>query len=110
MNHNNLTYKQVNRLYSFGTLLLLLGLLLNSANTAFGRQASAGKGTGTLNTLTPKEKSDGWKLLFDGKSTDAWTGTKGKGFPEKGWVVENGILTVLGATGDSHASGGDIIT
>jgi hypothetical protein len=90
--------------------LLLLGFIVNSPNIAFGQKANAGKGSSGLNTLTPKEKAADWKLLFDGKSTEAWTGTKGKGFPEKGWVVENGILTVLGATGDSHASGGDIIT
>ncbi len=72
-------------------------------------QASKEKAT-QPNMLTQQEQGEGWQLLFDGKSTDAWTGTKGKGFPEKGWVVEDGVLTVLGSTGDDHASGGDIIT
>jgi hypothetical protein len=110
MNHRKLTYNQTSRFYTCYTFLLLLGILLNSTNTAFGQKANAGNGTSQLNTLTQKEKNDGWKLLFDGKSTAAWTGTKGTGFPEKGWVVKDGILTVLGATGADHASGGDIIT
>jgi hypothetical protein len=44
------------------------------------------------------------------KSTEEWTRTKGKGFPEKDWVIENGILTVLGSSAGDHNSGGDIIT
>jgi len=36
-------------------------------------------------------KSD-WKVLFDGKSLDAWRGYKSDAVP-KGWVVENGTLT-----------------
>lgn len=63
-----------------------------------------------INTLTEDEKKDGWKLLFDGVTTNEWTGTKGMGFPEKGWVIEDGILTVLGSSGADHTSGGDIIT
>lgn len=63
-----------------------------------------------VNMLTEDEKKDGWQLLFDGETTKEWTGTKGKGFPEKGWVTEDGILTVLGSTGEDHSSGGDIIT
>jgi len=33
-----------------------------------------------------------WKILFDGKSLDAWRGYKSDAVP-KGWVVENGTLT-----------------
>ena len=33
-----------------------------------------------------------WKILFDGKSLDAWRGYKTDAVP-KGWVVENGTLT-----------------
>jgi hypothetical protein len=38
-----------------------------------------------------------WKVLFDGKSTDAWRAFQRDSFPSKGWVVENGTLkTVVG--------------
>ena len=105
-------HNKLNRVNICCTVLLLLGIMLGSANTALAQHAKTAKGNDSngLNTLTTKEKNNGWKLLFDGKSTEAWTGTKGNGFPEKGWTVENGILTVLGNTGDDHASGGDIIT
>jgi hypothetical protein len=37
------------------------------------------------------------RVLFDGKSTDAWRGYKREAFPEKGWAVESGALkTVVG--------------
>jgi hypothetical protein len=39
----------------------------------------------------------GSRVLFDGKSTDAWRAFKRDDFPSKGWVVENGTLkTVVG--------------
>src|SRR6185436_2570098 len=47
----------------------------------------------------------GWKLLFDGKSTSGWRSFKKQTFPDKGWIVEDGILHKL-----PKAGGGDIIT
>ncbi len=43
------------------------------------------------NELTAKEKSDGWKLLFDGKTLNGW---KALGNPE-GWAVEDGAIACL---------------
>ena len=59
-----------------------------------------------LPELTEKEKADGWKLLFDGKTSTGWKSYRiDRPFPEKGWVIENGVLTV-----DPAGRGGDIIT
>jgi len=55
------------------------------------------------NTLTDAEKSDGWKLLFDGKSMDQWKNFKKDNISDK-WVVKDGCM-VLTAKG-----GGDIMT
>jgi hypothetical protein len=55
------------------------------------------------NTLTDAEKAAGWKLLFDGKTTDGWRNYK-KPDISPGWKVENGALT----RGTEKA--GDIIT
>ena len=33
------------------------------------------------NALTPKEKAEGWKLLFDGTSMDGWRGYRQTGIP-----------------------------
>ena len=62
------------------------------------------------NTISPQEAKEGWKLLWDGKTTDGWRGAKLSGFPEKGWKIENGILKVLKGNGAESANGGDIVT
>ena len=61
------------------------------------------------NQLTDKEKSAGWKLLFDGKTTQGWRTFKKQTFPDKSWVVEDGWLHCLGK-GGGNKGGGDIIT
>ena len=48
-------------------------------------------------------------VLFDGKSTDAWKDIATDNFPEHGWVVKDGILTVLPKT-EEHDGGHDIVT
>lgn len=55
------------------------------------------------NTLTDQEKAAGWKLLFDGKSTDGWRNYK-KDTIGPGWKVIDGALT----RADNGA--GDILT
>jgi hypothetical protein len=55
------------------------------------------------NTLTDAEKAAGWKLLFDGKTTNGWRNYK-KPDINPGWKVENGELV----RGTERA--GDIIT
>ena len=57
------------------------------------------------NTLTQKEKKDGWMLLFDGRTPAGWMKADGKPFPEKGWIIGDGSITL-----DTTAKGGDIIT
>jgi hypothetical protein len=62
------------------------------------------------NTLTDREISDGWKLLFDGATPAGWRGAHKKDFPEYGWVIENGCLKVLASGGAESKGGGDIVT
>ena len=62
------------------------------------------------NQLSATEKKNGWKLLFDGKSSKGWRGAYKKGFPEKGWQIQNGEITVQGSAGKESANGGDIVT
>ncbi len=57
------------------------------------------------NTLTSQEKNDGWKLLFDGKTTNGWTNFNAKHI--SGWIVEDGCLVGQGLGGDI---GGDIVS
>ncbi|RIV26960.1 DUF1080 domain-containing protein [Fibrisoma montanum] len=62
------------------------------------------------NTLTAREKKEGWKLLFDGKTTKGWRGAYKEKFPDKGWNVENGTLTIQKSDGSESQSFGDIVT
>ncbi len=52
-----------------------------------------------INILTEKEKSQGWKLLFDGKNLTSWKNNNGKPVQTK---VENGSIV-------PHKSGGYIL-
>lgn len=62
------------------------------------------------NTLTEAEKEAGWKLLFDGKTFNGWRGAGQETFPENGWKIENGELTVMKNGGPEGKRGGDILT
>ena len=62
------------------------------------------------NILTEREVRDGWKLLWDGKTTNGWRGAKLNTFPAKGWEIKDGVLTVAESGGGESAFGGDIVT
>ena len=63
-----------------------------------------------LNQLSDIERSDGWQLLWDGKTTNGWRSAKGDSFPKTGWRIEDGLLIVEAADGGEAVNGGDIIT
>ncbi|MBD3626922.1 DUF1080 domain-containing protein [Cyclobacterium sp.] len=62
------------------------------------------------NELTPHEKDKGWKLLFDGSTSEGWRSAKGETFPEGGWTINDGVLTIEAADGRESANAGDIVT
>ena len=62
------------------------------------------------NQLTADETRKGLRLLWDGKTTEGWRGAKLDKFPEKGWVMNDGVLTVLSSGGAESRNGGDIVT
>jgi hypothetical protein len=64
----------------------------------------------TKNQLTINEEKNGWKMLWDGKSTLGWRGAQLDNFPDKGWEIKDGVLTVLYSGGEESAAGGDIVT
>ena len=63
-----------------------------------------------VNTLTEAERRQGWRLLFDGTSTEGWRGAKLDDFPDSGWEVTDGELRVLPGNGGESTNGGDIVT
>ncbi|WP_299289973.1 DUF1080 domain-containing protein [uncultured Mucilaginibacter sp.] len=62
------------------------------------------------NFINNDEKAHGWKLLFNGKTSEGWRSATAATFPEKGWKVGDGLLTVLNSAGKEAANGGDIVT
>ena len=64
----------------------------------------------TKNNLTQAEAASGWQLLWDGKTTKGWKGAKLETFPEQGWQIEEGMLTVMESGGGESEAGGDIVT
>jgi hypothetical protein len=62
------------------------------------------------NTITDTEKKNGVKLLWDGKTSNGWRGAYKTSFPDKGWQISDGVLSVLKSEGAESNNGGDIVT
>jgi hypothetical protein len=95
----------------------LIGCLLIASGTIVttGCQSSS-TGEATTNdadieaALSSEEATEGFFLLFDGKSSLGWRGYGLDSFPSEGWIIENGELRVQASgQGESGGKGGDII-
>jgi hypothetical protein len=64
----------------------------------------------TINQLGIDEEKNGWKLLWDGSTTNGWRGARLDDFPAEGWIIENDELIVLSSGGAESTAGGDIVT
>lgn len=64
------------------------------------------------NSLTKKEKKEGWKLLFDGKTNKGWRGANASTFPTaaNGWIIKDCTLTIQATDGSESQNAGDIVT
>src|SRR5712671_5112906 len=82
----------------------LLSIRLSLLTAAALNLATLFAADSTPNQLSEEDKKGGWKLLFDGKTTNGWRGAKQKSFPAKGWEIQDGWLHCLGK------GGGDFVT
>jgi hypothetical protein len=57
------------------------------------------------NELSPAERAQGWRLLWDARTANGWRSARGASFPARGWSIREGEL-VLQAGGE----GGHIMT
>jgi hypothetical protein len=80
----------------FGALSFLAPLPMEAQGCA------PGMGRATMNALTRDEQAAGWRLLFDGRTMDAWRGYKMPAMPS-GWRVVDAAISRVGG-------GGDIVT
>jgi hypothetical protein len=62
------------------------------------------------NKLSKSEKKEGFKLLWNGKNSKGWRAIFKKEFPERGWELVDGTLSVKASNGEEQGSGGDIVT
>jgi hypothetical protein len=62
------------------------------------------------NNLSGQEKTQGYSLLWDGKTTNGWIGAYKTKFPQNGWSIQDGELSVEKANGSESTNGGDIVT
>lgn len=70
-------------------------------------EALVGPDNSTPNTLTDADAAAGWALLWDGQTSEGWTSVSGEGFPEDGWGLNDGVITV---NPEGSNRGGDIMT
>jgi len=71
--------------------------------------AAASPGAEQANSLTGAEKEAGWRLLFDGKTTNGWRGYGMEKMPP-GWkAIDGALVRVSGGAGGKGAGGGDDI-
>ena len=89
-------------------LITVLFLLAITGTISNGQQENLKKDD-LGNRLTDREVKNGWQLLWDGKTNTGWRGYNKPTFPESGWEMKDGVLTVLPPQGQTK-SGGDIIT
>ncbi len=97
MNHTFAFHRRA----AFGAVMLIALL----AGMAPRGVAAEGTADPRPNELSGAEKAEGWRLLFDGSTSNGWRGFKLPGFPAQGWSVEEGWLKV-----HAHGHGGDLIT
>lgn len=68
-------------------------------------ETPATKSAAVKTNQAPSSPVGEWVTLFDGISGAHWRGYGEKGFPENGWTVKNGALTLL-----EKSKGGTLIT
>ena len=62
------------------------------------------------NNLSEAEKMAGVSLLWDTKTSAGWRGANKDKFPDKGWEIKDGTLSVSKSGGAESTNGGDIVS
>lgn len=92
-------------------LVAALSSCNNTSNKSTDKDTMQSKTEVTGNSLTDQEKTDGWQLLFDGKSTAGWH-KYGDSVVGSAWKIEDGLLYLDTTVKENWQikEGGDIVT
>jgi hypothetical protein len=80
--------------YSIHLATLALALSATSVSAQVKQQGRPN------NTLTDAEKAAGWRLLFDGQTTNGWRGYRSQSMPPAWHVTQDGLLAKDTGTAD----------
>jgi hypothetical protein len=92
---------------------VLLGLMLSTTVAAQSPRVAFYEAP---NHITAKERADGWRLLFDGKTFAGWRGLGRDTVPARHWVIENGAIKKIASgkvpkqADGQPLEGGDLMT
>ncbi len=91
------------------TLIAAASVLLVACNN--NNAVTKSNNDSAVNTLTSKEKKEGWELLFDGKSYKGWHKFGGKPVGSA-WIVDDNSIFLDAKNKDNWQiqGGGDIVT
>jgi hypothetical protein len=98
--------KKLTTAFQLGALLILAGSFTPGKVTDPLKLYAQINRSQAPNMISGAEKSEGWQLLFDGKTTKGWHGYNLKSFPDC-WIIDNGVFTTT-TKGGSESQ--DIIT
>lgn len=76
-------------------VVALAGALLLASGPLVAQQGREEKAA----VLTPEERAAGWRLLFDGRTTEGWRGYRKESMPA-GWQAMDGALVRVAPAGD----------
>lgn len=79
----------------FGITIVAAGIVA----IATGAGAARAQGMAAPNTLSAQDRAAGWRLLFDGRTTDGWRAYNADTMPA-GWQAVDGILTRVSRAAD----------
>jgi len=103
------------RFFAFLLVVPALFVLINSCDSGPIDKLLA-ENEQKLNSLTEEERSEGWILLFDGKTFEGWREVGREEIPQGHWIIEKGSIKKLPSLDvprqedGQPLQGGDILT
>ena len=98
-------------MYKISGLLIAALIFYSCSSTKVNSTKVTPMSTSADNTLSEQDKNNGWKLLFDGNTTNGWH-TYGKQTAGKAWKISDGAIHLDASNKQDWQTndGGDILT